>query len=232
MFVFFGQQSEAEDSLIMKKFALQFVNRYCALIYTAFWLQDMDQLRALLISLLTTGAVIGNIMELGLPYLTLKYGEYAGKKEDAAHEAHHPSESSGASPAKELTGAEKEKQTALRALLVAEVSRAPYDLNEDYLEMVLQYGYVSMFAAAFPLAPLLAYVNNCFEGRVDLTKLTECRRQPIEPRSNIGAWQSCLEIVSFASVLTNCFLLSMMSSHLHTVLPAAMNDLLNSQNGK
>lgn len=55
--------------MIYKKFSLQFVNRYCALFYVAVWLRNFDMLRSLLISLLTTGALINNVMELGMPYV-------------------------------------------------------------------------------------------------------------------------------------------------------------------
>lgn len=41
----------------MKQFAFQFVNRYSALIYTAFYLHDLSRLRMLLASLLITNAV-------------------------------------------------------------------------------------------------------------------------------------------------------------------------------
>ena len=52
-----------------------------------------------------------------------------------------------------------------------EISLSQYDVDEDYLELLLQYGYVTMFAAVFPIAPLLALLNNVFETNVDLTKL-------------------------------------------------------------
>ena len=47
----------AEYYLVVKQFVFHFVNRYCALFYILFWLQDMERLRALLISLLVTYAV-------------------------------------------------------------------------------------------------------------------------------------------------------------------------------
>ena len=39
-------------------------------------------------------------------------------------------------------------------------------LFDEYLEMVIQYGFVTLFVAAFPLAPLFALINNIFEVRI------------------------------------------------------------------
>ena len=36
---------------------------------------------------------------------------------------------------------------------------------------VVQYGFVTLFVAAFPLAPLLALINNVFEIRLDAYKV-------------------------------------------------------------
>ena len=36
-------------------------------------------------------------------------------------------------------------------------------LFEEYLEMMIQYGFVTLFVSAFPLAPLLALLNNIWE---------------------------------------------------------------------
>lgn len=49
--------SSEENSLILKRFALQFVNNFCGLLYTAFYRRDLSMLRSLLISLLVTKAV-------------------------------------------------------------------------------------------------------------------------------------------------------------------------------
>lgn len=44
---------------------------------------------------------------------------------------------------------------------------------------VIQYGFVTLFVAAFPLAPLLALINNVFEVRLDAYKYTTQMRRPL-----------------------------------------------------
>jgi hypothetical protein len=60
---------------------------------------------------------------------------------------------------------------------------------QDYSEMAIQFGYTTMFVAAFPLATVMAFVNNYVEIRVDAWKLCQVCRRP-EPRSaeDIGTW--------------------------------------------
>lgn len=43
---------------------------------------------------------------------------------------------------------------------------------------VIQYGYVTLFAAAFPLAPLLALINNVVEIRTDAFKFLNGTNRP------------------------------------------------------
>ena len=42
----------------------------------------------------------------------------------------------------------------------------------EYLELVIQFGFVTLFVASFPLAPLVALINNILEIRVDAHKVS------------------------------------------------------------
>ena len=51
---------------------------------------------------------------------------------------------------------------------------------QEYLEMVLQFGFITIFVAAFPLAPLFALLNNWVEIRLDAQKFVCETRSALE----------------------------------------------------
>jgi hypothetical protein len=48
----------------------------------------------------------------------------------------------------------------------------------DYLEMMIQYGFITLFAVGFPLAPFFALFNNVWEIKVDRFKLVNLLKRP------------------------------------------------------
>jgi len=73
-----------------------------------------------------------------------------------------------------------------------------------YPFVVLQYGFVTIFVAAFPLAPFFALLNNVFEMRLDAKKLLTMYRRPVGQRvRDIGIWYRILDSISKLSVVTN-----------------------------
>jgi len=70
--------------------------------------------------------------------------------------------------------------------------------------LVLQYGFVTIFVAAFPLAPFFALLNNVLEMRLDAKKFLRFYRRPVPRRvKNIGVWFPILDIIGRLSVVTN-----------------------------
>ena len=58
-----------------------------------------------------------------------------------------------------------------------------------YLFPVLQFGFVTIFVAAFPLAPMFALLNNIIEIRCDANKFVTQLQRPMAARSqDIGQW--------------------------------------------
>ncbi|XP_029455582.1 anoctamin-4 [Rhinatrema bivittatum] len=88
----------------------------------------------------------------------------------------------------------------------------PYGLFEEYLEMILQFGFTTIFVAAFPLAPLLALLNNIIEIRLDAYKFITQWRRPLASRAkDIGIWYGILEGIGILSVITNAFVIAVTS---------------------
>ncbi|XP_043249984.1 anoctamin-1-like isoform X2 [Colletes gigas] len=93
------------------------------------------------------------------------------------------------------------------------VEWGPRSLFPEYLEMVLQYGFVTIFVAAFPLAPFFALLNNIFETRLDAKKLLRMYRRPVGQRViDIGIWYRILDSISKLSAITNAFIIAFTSN--------------------
>uniref|UniRef100_A0A2K6G389 Anoctamin n=1 Tax=Propithecus coquereli TaxID=379532 RepID=A0A2K6G389_PROCO len=88
----------------------------------------------------------------------------------------------------------------------------PLGLFYEYLETVIQFGFVTLFVASFPLAPLLALINNIVEIRVDAWKLTTQYRRTVASKAHsIGVWQDILYGMAVLSVATNAFIVAFTS---------------------
>jgi len=84
-----------------------------------------------------------------------------------------------------------------------------YDVNDDYSEMVVQFGYVSLFSIVWPLGAVISFINNWIELRSDAVKMCINYRRPYPQRSeNIGPWLGILSLLSWLSSLTNAWFIS------------------------
>jgi anoctamin-10 len=65
--------------------------------------------------------------------------------------------------------------------------------------MFIQFGYVFLFSAVYPMATFWAVVNNVLEIRADAFKLCRLYQRPVTKRvKDIGAWQ--VSRVSFTRI--------------------------------
>uniref|UniRef100_A0A8C9R0F4 Anoctamin n=1 Tax=Scleropages formosus TaxID=113540 RepID=A0A8C9R0F4_SCLFO len=79
-----------------------------------------------------------------------------------------------------------------------------FSLFEEFLEMVIQFSFTTIFVAAFPLAPFLALVNNIFEIRLDAIKMVSLERRLVPKKTNnIGVWTNVLEAIGVLAVIAN-----------------------------
>lgn len=69
---------------------------------------------------------------------------------------------------------------------------------------VLQFGFVTIFVAACPLAPLFALLNNWVEIRLDARKFVCERRRPVAERAqDVGIWFPILAGITHLAVISN-----------------------------
>ena len=165
------------NNLALKLFLFKFVNSYSGLFYLAFVQQPYEgtcsakgclyDLGYQLCIIFATNMSL-NIMELGLPYLTMKWNERSENKkiekemkEEAAKSAEESSQTDQKPSEKKDIRKELypvEKNSKLSAY------ESPLD---DYMEMANQFGYVALFGSSFALVPLLALIEITIEIRVD-----------------------------------------------------------------
>lgn len=201
--------TEFEDALISKTFLFQFINSYISLIYIGFlkpFLQNVDpclgpscmsELQTTLGTIFITRLTVGNITELGLPlyWFATSLNERENVRKKKKNEEYDP----------------KMQQD------LSEVERAfvkpSYDTMmgtfDDFCELVIQFGYCTMFICSFPLATTMSFAANYVEIRIDSWKLCRVMRRP-DPKSveDIGSWYPILEIIAAAAVFTNSALIA------------------------
>ncbi len=81
-----------------------------------------------------------------------------------------------------------------------------YDENctQDYNEISIQFGYITLFASATPFSPFFALISNYIECRSDGWKLLTVFRRPFcKDGEDIGSWEAIFQIFSFISIFTN-----------------------------
>jgi anoctamin-10/anoctamin-7 len=169
----------------------------------------MEELHTALLIIFVTRLVVGNVQEVVVPYFVAKLKARKEAKE-RRQEAAKMTLTSGTpdSSGGKATGTENLSEAEVQLNLADYQKGSGKDGTfEDYAEMIIQFGYASLFVVAFPLAPLLALMNNYVEIRVDAFKLLQLSKRA-EPKGaeDIGTWYNILEIMATAAVVTNTLL--------------------------
>ncbi|XP_022594152.1 anoctamin-7 [Seriola dumerili] len=225
-------QSKYEDMFILKVFIFQFVNFYSSPVYIAFFkgrfvgypghfntlfgVRNEDcgaggcliELAQELLVIMVGKQLINNIQEFIFP----KVRTWWQKRRMSPRLREVKKEEGEEVQWEEQQQQEEEEVSPWEAdyqLLVCE------GLFSEYLEMVIQFGFITIFVAACPLAPLFALINNWVEVRLDAQKfVTEYRRPVVERAQDIGIWLPILQFITHTAVLSNAFLIAFTSSFL------------------
>ncbi|KAJ8915650.1 hypothetical protein NQ315_003434 [Exocentrus adspersus] len=211
-------QTEFDDSLTLKIYLLQFVNYYASIFYIAFFKGKFvgypKEYNTILGRRQEECGTGGCLLELCIQLGIIMVGKQAM---NTVLEMLFPLFFKWLNTLKLKTGLSKEQMSSKsnRPQWVKDyklVEWGPRSLFPEYLEMVLQYGFVTIFVAAFPLAPFFALLNNILEMRLDAQKLLTFYRRPVTQRvKDIGVWYRILDSIGKLSVVTNGFIIAFTS---------------------
>uniref|UniRef100_A0A0D9RF77 Anoctamin n=1 Tax=Chlorocebus sabaeus TaxID=60711 RepID=A0A0D9RF77_CHLSB len=94
-----------------------------------------------------------------------------------------------------------------------------FSLFDEFMEMMIQYGFTTIFVAAFPLAPLLALFSNLVEIRLDAIKMVWLQRRLVPRKAkDIGTWLQVLETIGVLAVIANGMVIAFTSEFIPRVV--------------
>ncbi len=190
------------NSLICKRFFFEAFDAYLVLMYLAFYEQDVTKVRSELVNVFNVDTFRRILLEGVVPYIQTKirlHYKLQGNRENKKHDISDESDESW---------------------MEEEVNKEEYEEFDDYIEMIIQLGYVCLFASAYPLAPCLAVLANFIEIRLDAFKLSHVHRRPVPtPVGGIGVWASLVKCIVWLSAFTNCMIFCFSSMQMVQYLP-------------
>jgi len=229
--------SQFANNLTFKMFLFQFINTYTSLYYMSFfkrgthlWNSDdkniwdackqgdpnpniigfgcIDEVGTQIATLMITAMTIGNFKQVFLPWLIgfIKMKLLARKEKQQAQMGIVTNEK------KPMIQYEKES-----------IKVDWPGVFDEYNEMAIQYGFITLFAAAFPLAPALGWLNCMIQLRSDSFKLLTSYNKPhYRTAAGIGTWRMIFETLGVIAIITNCALICFSYPTLLTVLQNSM----------
>ncbi|KAG1720303.1 calcium-activated chloride channel-domain-containing protein, partial [Suillus lakei] len=185
---------------------MHFVQSYCSQVVIGQRAKQVEFIEAsgADVRLSVTNQVVDTFMEIGLPYILRAVesfrngkgfrnsnGKGHGKKkrvavddEPVGHDAHG-----------------REEREFLERVR-SEVALPEYDVFTDYSEMVTQFGYVALWSTIWPLAPVMALLNNYIEARSDAYDRAMAR-ESIVFNMVVGSHEFCAGISLSVPLINN-----------------------------
>ncbi|GJQ85110.1 hypothetical protein Trydic_g20242 [Trypoxylus dichotomus] len=101
-----------------------------------------------------------------------------------------------------------------------------YFLFNEYRDLLIQYGYITCFVCALPLAPLFALIRNIFEIRLDAEKLLKYHKRHIALKvDGLGAYSDVLAWITYFSVITNACVIAFSSNFIARAIYRLHSDI-------
>ena len=189
-------QSMHNNAALVKRFIFEAVDA-AGLVFLGFVRRDVVRLRQELIAIYCVDTARRVFQEALLPLCITAITSLKSNKETAKRKKNDDFRSMTLNRTKSNIDTRAEK----------ELAKPIYEPFDDYLEMVIEFGYVCLFASVFPLGALLSFVANFVEVRSDLFKILYVYRRPSPKRARtIGAWAPILRGLVYVAIASNAFL--------------------------
>lgn len=203
------------SSLLWKVFIFEMMNDFVPIAYAA-WVKGkvwtplnlgilselcdggcIGEVTELVAVLLLARLVVGNTMEVGVPFIKHAYKEYVEKKEREHSD-----------------GAEQKRKPQWHQDFNLEEVELD-GVYDEYMEMMIQFSFIVFFSPALPVAPFLCFLNNVVEIRVDAINMLIAHRRPIPIRvPGIQIWNSFMDIIIKLGIIINAGLIAFTSDNI------------------
>ncbi|KAH8779083.1 plasma membrane stress response protein-like protein [Hyaloscypha sp. PMI_1271] len=164
-----------------------------------------DRLKKQIIYFTVTAQIVNFALEVVVPYV--KRSVFRKVKEVQADRAAKKG-GSAASP----TADDHPEESAFLVRVRNEAELGAYDGTSDFREMIVQFGYLSLFSVVWPLTGVSFFINNWIELRGDALKIALETQRPVPWRADsIGPWLDSLAFLSWLGSLTSSALVYLFS---------------------
>ncbi|CAJ0597872.1 unnamed protein product [Cylicocyclus nassatus] len=213
--------SEYHNSLVIKMFALQMVNNYTSLFYIAFVRPENNGFQQK--GLFGLGAdfkdvclpgtcgsllavqLITHMLIKPLPKFTSDIVIPSVVRIFRLRKWYHQDRQN----MKDMMNEGDETNVLVREWLKP---KAEQFTHGEFNEKIILFGTTMMFAALFPLAPLIALIIGLIDLRIDALRLLWFNRRPVPVMAQgIGIWLPILYFLQYAAVMTNAFIIAFTS---------------------
>lgn len=191
-------ETEYNNRLAIKVFVFRFFNSYASLFYLAYYAdaQDcgtgtcMDYL-SIQLALIFVVSILLNSIEVSVPFLLMKRRMISEDMKIAEM---------------------RKKNPELRENLYPVEKQAKFESYEsplsDYIEMIIEFGYVAIFGTALPVLPLFLLLEIVVEVRVDSWKICNVFKRADPHRSeDIGVFKDIILVMAYIGAINNAGLI-------------------------
>ena len=236
-----------ENSVILKRFLWEAFDAYVGLFYLTVYEQDIAKLRAELVAVFNVDTFRRIFVEMVVPRAMQVVESWVQSRRQAAtaagaaavalaaqrsadaertaNEAGHEQRVQNGGDLQAAKANVSEGSSGGAAIptfpLFDESNLQEYESFDDYLEMTIQFGYITLFASAYPLAACLGVLANLVEVRSDGFKLARiCRKPRSFRKGSVGTWLYLMTGIVVLSALTNVYIFGFTSQQLMQYAPS------------